>query len=81
MILFLSPSRLSCLCRDLGSFPLAQGCGTGMASLEAAQAPQRDRSGIFGALGGGLKLWNLAGGFEHDLIGKLVRITRAGLLL
>ena len=48
-----------------------------MATLEAAQTPERDGGGVLRRFGWRFVLWRLAGRLKHDLVGKLIRVAGA----
>lgn len=72
-----APSRSSGLQRNLGAFPASELASAGATAFQSAQTPQSHGSGVFRAFNGRLGLRSLARSFPHDLVRKLIRVTRA----
>jgi hypothetical protein len=77
---FSFPTSLSGLCRYLGALTGTEFSGSGFAALQSTQAPQTNGSWVLRYLCRRIELGRLPRGFKHNLVGKLVRIARTGLL-
>ena len=72
-----APSCFGSFCRYLGALCLAQGGGAGHSPLESSEPAKGNGSRILGSFRWWLVLRSLARGFQHDLIGELIGISRA----
>ena len=81
MKLLLPPPLSRRFRRNLRPLLRRQSRSASRTALQAPETAQRDRvrilRGVYRLWCGGVELWGFADGFEEDLVGKLVGVTRA----